>query len=186
MAFTKIHFSLGTYKKRNAHLVMLLKKYLLPALFVIAEAISDLPSQNVSVITSKSKIQSNFEDQPLGEFQKYFNISFCFRFMIQKWKSLTLIKTPQLELFVKNDDKFKGSFYLANSKMKGEGKETTLRFFFKPYFPRQWVSVCFSLKFSHHSVEVKGFQNGHLCAQIKTKVSFQGIYLKKNLEISHL
>ena len=106
--------------------------------------------------------------------------------MIQKWKSLTLIKTPQLELFVKNDDKFKGSIYLANSKMKGEGKETTLRFFFKPYFPRQWVSVCFSLKFSHHSVEVKGFQNGQLCTKIKTKVSFQGIHLKKNLEISHL
>ena len=103
---------------------MLLKKYLLPALFVIAEAISDLPSQNVSVITSKRKILSNFADQPLGEFQKYFNISFCFRFMIQKWKSLTLIKTPQLELFIKNDDKFKGSIYLANSKMKGEGKET--------------------------------------------------------------
>ena len=63
MAFTKIHFSLGTYKKRNVHLVMLLKKYLLPALFVIAEAISDLPSQNVSVITSKRKILSNFADQ---------------------------------------------------------------------------------------------------------------------------
>ena len=165
---------------------MLLKKYFLPALLVIAEGISDLPFQNVTVITSKSKVHSNFADQPLEEFQKYFNISFCFRFMIQKWKSLTLIKTPQLELFIKNDDTFKGAIYLVNSKMKGEGKATTLRFFLKPYFPRQWVSVCFGLKFSLHSVEVTGFQNGQLCTQSMTKASFQGIQLKKNLVITDL
>ena len=150
-------------------------------LFLAALKITGLTAKNVSVIEFKAECRAETEGAKQSvpeQTQKLSEIGFCLRFMVKFQQNAVLIKTNQISLWMKKDTAilmlFMDTPHLGTDVM-----------FPITYLPREWVSLCLSMRFLSDSrnnstlLETSGFHKGQLIVKRNVTVNFQGINLSR-------
>ena len=164
----------------NRHFITLL--FLGLQNFVIAKFVPVITfkTNNVS-LHSVEKIPSN---QPLEKAQE---LSFCFRLMPRYHRRFSLIKTDQLELFLRGSENkyvFNLNFEPINGSSNGFSRMMP---FCGTFQPGKWFSLCISIEFFELKQNLAFFLDGKKCFdEIFSVTETHWMYYRSNQQLPEL
>ena len=142
----------------NRHLVALL-------CFGLQSYISAKSVQVITFKTNNTPVHDHGEKPSVNTLTKTKEISFCFRHMPRYHRQFWLIKTDEIELYLRGSENKHVYNLVFESLNANTSKINRMMPFCGSFHPGKWFSHCFSMKFSQLKQSLTFILDGQKCSE---------------------